>query len=469
MSATTSRHTNDSNGNSNGGKQQLAKIVFDVAYLGLCCVASFYISKYIRESMDPTNISRSSANVRQIQDRLARLLSDRSIDEGDDDEGEEKGGTSTKEQKKPIELSEHEMVVASDNVIDPKDIMVRFSDVGGIDDIKAEIWDLIVLPLQRPDLFRSESGLVTPPKGILLYGQPGTGKTMLAKAIAKESGAAFINVRLSTILSKWFGESNKTIAAIFSLAEKLSPSIIFIDELDTFLGQRDGHDHATVGSIKSEFLTLWDGMTTGNLDSKPVMVLGATNHPYNVDAAILRRLPRSFEIGLPPMKSRLAILELMLRKQSMTEEARDLLPAVAKQTEGFSGSDLKELCRFAAMEPIRELTYESSQSAVQGTSEIDKDDVVGPAKGVKIRPVSSKDFAKAVKNVKRTGESATEFYNKKHGSSKSSRRINDLPIGGVDMKELVKGVALLRQLMDESSSSPDDDDFDDIPNISDGI
>jgi len=196
----------------------------------------------------------------------------------------------------PLILTDYEIVQA-ENCIDPAKIVTRFVDIGGIDKIKSEIYDLVVLPLLRPDLFRSESGLVSPPKGILLFGMPGTGKTMLAKALAKESNASFVNVRLSSILNKYLGESNKMVSAIFSLAAKIAPSVIFIDEIDTFLRQRDSDESSGLGSTKSEFLTLWDGMTTDEERSEHVIVLGATNRPFDVDTAILRRLPRTFEIG----------------------------------------------------------------------------------------------------------------------------------------------------------------------------
>ena len=341
-------------------------------------------------------------------------------------------------------LSPYEMNVAQSNVIDPANIAVKFGDVGGMDDIKSEIYDLVVLPLLRPDLFTSDSGLVSPPKGILLYGPPGTGKTMLAKAIAKESHATFVNVQLSTIMNKWFGESNKLISATFQLARKLAPSVIFIDEIDAFLSQRDGTEGSAVNSMKSEFLTLWDGLLSERrkvkrptvavesdegwfgrgeaqsdedaeeevlLPTPPIIVLGATNRPYDIDAAILRRLPRSFEISLPSYESRLQLLELFLEKQNMTAEARGFLPTVAKQTEGYSGSDLKELCKAAAWEPVREMTAGASRQATTGTK-LKRSASGFPARGTKARPVGPNDFVQAIKKVKKTGESARQFGKK---------------------------------------------------------
>ena len=126
----------------------------------------------------------------------------------------------------------------SQDIINPDDLQVNLAHIGGLSGQKQEIFNLAILPLQRPDLFRGQGGLISAPKGILLYGAPGTGKTMLAKAVAKESGATFIDLKMSTVMVKWFGESQKLIRAVFSLAHKLSPTIIFIDEIDSFMRSR---------------------------------------------------------------------------------------------------------------------------------------------------------------------------------------------------------------------------------------
>ena len=184
-----------------------------------------------------------------------------------------------------IVTTPYEDMIAGD-VANPNTISTTFDEIGGLGDTKRALQEIVILPLLRPELF-SGGSLLKPVKGCLLYGPPGTGKTLLAKALAKECHACFINVRTSTLQSKWFGDANKLVSAVFSLAWKLQPSIIFIDEVDSFLGRRGkGNEHEANTSMKTEFMTMWDGFQTN--ENAMVMVLAATNRPWDVDEAILR-------------------------------------------------------------------------------------------------------------------------------------------------------------------------------------
>ncbi|KAJ0971497.1 hypothetical protein J5N97_019456 [Dioscorea zingiberensis] len=235
-------------------------------------------------------------------------------------------------------------------VIPASDIGVTFDDIGALDDIKESLQELVMLPLRRPDLFKG--GLLKPCRGILLFGPPGTGKTMLAKAIANEAGASFINVSMSTITSKWFGEDEKNVRALFTLAAKVSPTIIFVDEVDSMLGQRTRvGEHEAMRKIKNEFMTHWDGLLTK--PGERILVLAATNRPFDLDEAIIRRFERRIMVGLPSLENRELILKTLLSKEKV-DEGLDY-KELATMTEGYSGSDLKNLCTTAAYRPVREL------------------------------------------------------------------------------------------------------------------
>ncbi|XP_076919003.1 uncharacterized protein LOC143579641 [Bidens hawaiensis] len=244
-----------------------------------------------------------------------------------------------------IHTNPYEDVIAC-NVINPDHIDVEFNSIGGLESIKQSLFGLVILPLRRPELF-SHGKLLAPQKGVLLYGPPGTGKTMLAK----ESGAVFINVRVSDLMSKWFGDAQKLVTAVFSLAHKLQPAIIFIDEVDSFLGQRRSSDHEALTNMKTEFMALWDGFTTDQ--NARVMVLAATNRPSELDEAILRRLSQAFEIGMPDRKERAAILKVILKGERVEDEID--YDSIAALCEGYTGSDLLELCKQAAYLPIKDL------------------------------------------------------------------------------------------------------------------
>ena len=184
----------------------------------------------------------------------------------------------------------------------------------------------VIYPLTMPHLYAQSSSLLAAPSGVLLYGPPGCGKTMLAKALARESGANFVNLHISTLTEKWFGDSNKLVHAVFSLARKLQPTIVFLDEIDAVLGQRRSGEHEASGMVKAEFMTHWDGLASANVagEAQRVLVLGATNRIQDIDEAILRRMPKKFPVALPTAPQRLRILTLLLRDTRVDRERFDL-------------------------------------------------------------------------------------------------------------------------------------------------
>ncbi|KAL5701241.1 hypothetical protein ACHQM5_026601 [Ranunculus cassubicifolius] len=279
------------------------------------------------------------------------------------------------------------------DVIPPNDIGVTFGDIGALENVKDTLKELVMLPLQRPELF-CKGQLTKPCKGILLFGPPGTGKTMLAKAVATEAGANFINISMSSITSKWFGEGEKYVKAVFSLASKIAPSVVFVDEVDSMLGRRENPgEHEAMRKMKNEFMVNWDGLRTK--DKERVLVLAATNRPFDLDEAVIRRLPRRLMVNLPDSTNREKILRVILAKEEMAPDIN--LEAVASMTDGYSGSDLKNLCVTAAHCPIREILEKEKKEKILALAE---NRALPPLhSSADVRPLNMEDFKYAHEQV----------------------------------------------------------------------
>ncbi|XP_060547800.1 fidgetin-like protein 1 isoform X3 [Pantherophis guttatus] len=226
---------------------------------------------------------------------------------------------------------------------------VNWDDIAGVEFAKATIKEIVVWPMLRPDIF---TGLRGPPKGILLFGPPGTGKTLIGKCIACQSGATFFSISASSLTSKWVGEGEKMVRALFTVARFQQPAVIFIDEIDSLLSQRGDGEHESSRRIKTEFLVQLDGAATSSEDR--ILVVGATNRPQEIDEAARRRLVKRLYIPLPEASARKQIVSCLMSKEhcSLTEKEIDL---IVKKSDGFSGADMTQLCREASLGPIRSL------------------------------------------------------------------------------------------------------------------
>lgn len=359
-------------------KRPSTQNIWDFVMLGCTIGAFFYLGKTFLSNLqgtlaDPDKEKHEQARLK-AKANLQRIQKQREFESGDRYDGDDSDQRGPRVED--LVLNEYENLVALE-VVAPEDIAVGFNDIGGLEDIIEEIKESIIYPLTMPHLYSHAAPLLAAPSGVLLYGPPGCGKTMLAKAVAHESGASFINLHISTLTEKWYGDSNKLVRAVFSLARKLQPAIIFIDEIDAVLGTRRSGEHEASGMVKAEFMTLWDGLTSSNQQGVParICVLGATNRISDIDEAILRRMPKKFPVSLPDKSQRLRILQLIL-KDTKTDPHNFNIDYVARVTAGMSGSDIKEACRDAAMAPVREYIREHRASG-NAMSSIDPKQVRG--------------------------------------------------------------------------------------------
>ncbi|XP_030842170.1 fidgetin-like protein 1 [Strongylocentrotus purpuratus] len=255
---------------------------------------------------------------------------------------------------------------------------IHWDDIAGLEFAKKTIKEIVVWPMLRPDIF---TGLRGPPKGLLLFGPPGTGKTLIGKCIASQSGATFFSISASSLTSKWVGEGEKMVRALFAVARCHQPAVIFIDEIDSLLSQRSNDEHESSRRIKTEFLVQLDGATT--CSDERLLIVGATNRPQEIDEAARRRLVKRLYIPLPDSSARGQIVTSLLTQQSHSLVDQDL-ESICQKTEGYSGADMATLCREAALGPIR---------SIQGMD-------IQHISADQVRPILHGDFEDAIQNVR---------------------------------------------------------------------
>ena len=258
---------------------------------------------------------------------------------------------------------------------------VEFSDIAGQEGAKQAMREMVILPSVRPELF---TGLRSPARGLLLFGPPGNGKTLLARAVASECQATFFSISASSLTSKYVGEGEKLVRALFSVARELQPSIIFIDEIDSLLSERSQSEHEASRRLKTEFLIQFDGLP-GNPETERIVVMAATNRPQELDEAALRRFPKRIYVALPDFDTREQLLARLLTKQNSPLDGSEL-KKLAQLTDGYSGSDITALCKDAALEPIRELNVDEVKN-------------MDPQK---IRNITITDFNSSLKRIRKS-------------------------------------------------------------------
>nr|XP_043634786.1 ATPase family AAA domain-containing protein FIGL1 [Erigeron canadensis] len=267
------------------------------------------------------------------------------------------------------------------NEIMDHDPNVRWDDIAGLEHAKKCVTEMVIYPLLRPDIFK---GCRSPGRGLLLFGPPGTGKTMIGKAIAGEAKATFFYISASSLTSKWIGEGEKLVRALFGVACCRQPAVIFVDEIDSLLSQRksDG-EHESSRRMKTQFLIEMEGFDSGN---EQILLIGATNRPHELDEAARRRLTKRLYIPLPSSEARAWIIRNLLEKDGLFKLSTEDIESICKLTEGYSGSDMKNLVKDASMGPLREALRQGTE-----ITKLKKEDM---------RPVTVQDFENSLQEVR---------------------------------------------------------------------
>ncbi|XP_025019946.1 katanin p60 ATPase-containing subunit A-like 1 isoform X2 [Python bivittatus] len=323
---------------------------------------------------------------------------------GKDEKGKkipQDGGGDSEIQKFDGTGYDKDLVEALERDIVSRNLSIHWDDIADLEEAKKLLREAVVLPLWMPDFFK---GIRRPWKGVLMVGPPGTGKTMLAKAVATECGTTFFNVSSSTLTSKYRGESEKLVRLLFEMAKFYAPTTIFIDEIDSICSRRGTVDeHEASRRVKSELLVQMDGVGGALENDDParmVMVLAATNFPWDIDEALRRRLEKRIYIPLPTAKGRVELLKINLREVELDPDIS--LEEIAEKIEGYSGADITNVCRDASLMAMRRRINGLSPEEIRALS---KEELQ--------MPVTKGDFDLALKKISKSVSAADlEKYEK---------------------------------------------------------
>ncbi|KAL3917015.1 MAG: hypothetical protein SGILL_004910, partial [Bacillariaceae sp.] len=300
------------------------------------------------------------------------------------------GGLSVSSTASPHRSKDEIMALAQDKheralisqVVSPQDIGVTYDMIGGLTDVKELLRQSITYPLKFPHLYSE-----------------GIAREAVKGAVATEGGASFLSVDASSVENKWLGESEKNAKAVFTLARRLAPCVVFVDEVDSLLSSREGSSddsaHGTLTSVKTTMMSEWDGLNSGtNGSGERVIVIGSTNRPFDLDDAVLRRFPRRILVDLPDLETRKEILEVTLAENRLSKDVN--LTLVAERLDGYTGSDIKEVCR----EAVVTISHEQARLLDQGFVNSREDVTEGSLQ--RLRPVTMDDFENALSKLKRS-------------------------------------------------------------------
>ena len=294
------------------------------------------------DQKNPTDLGKSKESEKKEPKKEPKKPNIKPGDKKEDGKTPKKGQPKSEDgaiAKYSIELRE----IIKNSILDKANI-VKWEDLIGLEELKKKMQQCIILPIKNPKFF---TGLRAPSKGILMFGPPGNGKTMVAKAVASQFNGevTFFNLSAGEFTSRYYGDSEKLVRALFEIAAEKQPSVIFIDEIDSILGRRKEGELDVSRRIKTEFLVRLDGVGTKTQDR--ILIIGATNRPFDLDDAVMRRFTSRIFLPLPNFEARKQMLVKQLESESNSLTEKDVA-WIAKNTEGYSFADLMSLCAEAA-------------------------------------------------------------------------------------------------------------------------